>query len=162
MSATHKLAEKIKAHGLPVTYIFTPEPEDGLDDQLTIIEDKLYVQVPKDGERPFIVTIKAGLFVFHKAQLTDFALIERVKRQWYAMHGIIPKAAPIVEKFRRLSPKELDDWYEEHVGRRLLDDEPEIEGKPEHWKGVAEMAYLHQYGEDDEHMTFYRALKALP
>lgn len=76
--------------------------------------------------------------------------------------GPAQKLAALCEQFRHLSAKELDDWYQQHVGRRILEEEPEVAGTPDHWKQCAEMSYLHTYGEDGDYALFRQALIMFP
>lgn len=59
-----------------------------------------------------------------------------------------------------MTTKELDDWYEAHVGYRLSEDDTTLAGTPEHGYQVAEMMLLHQFDEGDVHTAFLE-LKAL-
>ena len=46
------------------------------------------------------------------------------------------------ERTAGLTTKDLDDWYEEHVGYRLLEDDPAM-GAPEHLAMVAAAMFYH-------------------
>lgn len=47
-----------------------------------------------------------------------------------------------------MTTDQLDDWYLEHVGYRLTDDDPALLCTPQHAEQVAEMMCLHKFGED--------------
>lgn len=46
-----------------------------------------------------------------------------------------------------MTTDQLDDWYLEHVGYRLTEDNPVLVGVPQHAEQVAEMMCLHEFGE---------------
>lgn len=56
------------------------------------------------------------------------------------------EAAAFIQRASAMSTDELDDWYEEHVGYRLSEDDPTLVGNPEHAYQVAEMMCLHAHG----------------
>lgn len=61
-----------------------------------------------------------------------------------------------------MSTDQLDDWYEEHVGYRLSEDDPEIVdrfGAIE--RAVAEMMCLHEHGEGATYDALVAALNEL-
>ncbi len=60
-----------------------------------------------------------------------------------------------------MSTDELDDWYQEHVGYRLSEDDPEIIGTLRHVADVAEMMCLHEHGEGPEYRALLAELRAL-
>lgn len=71
------------------------------------------------------------------------------------------KAATCIQKASAMSTDELDDWYEEHVGYRLSEEDPSLVGSPEHAYQVAEMMCLHAYGAEGPYDNLCAQLEQL-
>ncbi len=63
-------------------------------------------------------------------------------------------------KVESLSTDQLDDWYEEHVGYRLSEDDPSLIGMPEHGFAIAEMMCLHACGEGEVYSELLQLIEA--
>lgn len=69
-------------------------------------------------------------------------------------------AANFLAAVENLSTDQLDDWYEEHVGYRLSQDDPSLIGCPEHLYAVAEMMCLHACGEGEIYAELLELIEA--
>lgn len=71
------------------------------------------------------------------------------------------EAKKYVAAVEPMTTEQLDDWYEEHVGYRLSEDDPSLVGKMEHAAQVAEMMCLHEHGEGEVHDALLSTLVQL-
>ncbi len=69
-------------------------------------------------------------------------------------------AANFLASVENLSTDQLDDWYEEHVGYRLSQDDPSLIGTPEHGYVIAEMMCLHACGEGEVYAELLQLFQA--
>ncbi len=69
-------------------------------------------------------------------------------------------AASFLAAVENLSTDQLDDWYEEHIGYRLSQDDPSLIGTPEHGYAIAEMMCLHACGEGEVYAELLQLFQA--